>query len=60
MRQYFDNYFKFDKEYSALDDAGRDAHLNGKVAAALMENAPVILEGFDASAIQKINILASK
>ena len=25
MRQYFDNYFKFDKEYSALDDAGRDA-----------------------------------
>ena len=25
MRQYLDNYFKFDKEYSALDDAGRDA-----------------------------------
>ena len=25
MRQYFDNYFKFDKEYSALDDAGKDA-----------------------------------
>ena len=25
MRQYFDNYFKFDKEYSALDDNGKDA-----------------------------------
>ena len=25
MRQYFDNYFKFDPEYSALDDAGKDA-----------------------------------
>ncbi|MDH7445778.1 putative quinol monooxygenase [Aquimarina sp. 2201CG14-23] len=42
------------------EDTGRDAHLTGKVAAALMENAPVILESFDASAIQKIDILASK
>ena len=25
MRTYFDNYFSFDKEYSQLDDAGRDA-----------------------------------
>ena len=42
------------------DDAGRDAHLTGKVAAALMDYAPVILEGFEASAIQKIYILTSK
>lgn len=42
------------------DDEGRNAHLNGKVAAALMQNAPVILDGFEASAIQKIDILASK
>jgi len=25
MRNYMDNYFKFDAEYSALDDAGKDA-----------------------------------
>ena len=25
MRTYFDNYFAFDKEYSSLDDAGKDA-----------------------------------
>jgi len=25
MRTYFDNYFKFDPEYSALDDAGKNA-----------------------------------
>lgn len=42
------------------EDSGRDEHLTGKVAAALMENAPIILEGFEASAIQKIDILASK
>ncbi len=42
------------------DDSGRDAHLTGEVAAALMENAPVLLEGFEASAIQKIDIIASK
>jgi len=42
------------------EDAGRNAHLSGKVAAALMENAPVILESFEGSAIQTIDILASK
>ncbi len=42
------------------DDQGRDAHLNGKIVAALMENAPVILDGFEVSAIQKVDILASK
>ena len=41
-------------------DSGRDAHLTGKVAAALLENAPLILEGFEHSAIQKIEVLASK
>jgi len=41
-------------------DAARDAHLNGKVAAALLENAPVLLESFEASAIQKIGIIAYK
>ncbi|MBW1294997.1 putative quinol monooxygenase [Aquimarina litoralis] len=41
-------------------DSGRDTHLTGKIAAALMENAPIILDGFDVSAIQKIKILASK
>lgn len=42
------------------DNAGRDSHLNGQVAAALMENAPAILDGFETSAIQTIDILASK
>lgn len=42
------------------EDEGRDAHLNGKVAAALVENASVILEGFNTEAIQMIDILASK
>ncbi|WP_298542023.1 hypothetical protein [uncultured Aquimarina sp.] len=42
------------------DDSGRDAHLTGKVAAALIENAPVLLDGFEASVIQKIDIIASK
>lgn len=42
------------------EDTGRDAHLTGKVAAALIENAPVILEDFEVSAIQKIDIIASK
>lgn len=52
-----DTYAIFD---TFSEDEGRDAHLNGKVAAALMENAPVILEDFDAQAIQRIDILASK
>ncbi|PXX21384.1 putative quinol monooxygenase [Arenibacter sp. ARW7G5Y1] len=53
-----------DSTYAIFDtfaeDEGRDVHLNGKVAAALMENAPVILDGFEASAIQTIKIIASK
>ncbi len=52
-----DTYAIFD---TFSEEDGRDAHLNGKVAAALMENAPVILEGFNGEAIQKIDILASK
>ncbi len=52
-----DTYAIFD---TFAKDAGRNAHLNGEVAAALMENAPLILEGFDADAIQRIDILASK
>lgn len=57
--------FKIDANIYAIfdtfsDDGGRNAHLTGKVAAALMQNASVILEGFEASAIQKIDILASK
>ncbi len=39
---------------------GRNAHLTGKIAASLLENAPIILDGFETSAIQKINILAAK
>ncbi|WP_109301421.1 putative quinol monooxygenase [Aquimarina sp. AU474] len=42
------------------NDKGRNEHLNGQVAAALMENAPTILEGFETTAIQKIDVLASK
>ena len=38
----------------------RDAHLEGKVAQALMEKAPVNLENFKTSDIQKIDILATK
>ncbi|MGH3686852.1 MAG: putative quinol monooxygenase [Pseudonocardiaceae bacterium] len=40
------------------DDAGRDAHLSGKVAAALMAQAP---ELFDSPpTIEKIDVLAAK
>ncbi len=39
-------------------DAGRDAHLSGQVAAALMEAAPELLAG--APSIEKIDILAEK
>lgn len=42
------------------DEPGRDAHLNGKVANALLENAPLLLHDFKTSAIQKITILACK
>ncbi len=39
-------------------DEGRDAHLNGKVAEALMAKAPELLA--DAPAIEKIDVLAAK
>ncbi|HEY3058741.1 MAG TPA: antibiotic biosynthesis monooxygenase [Chloroflexota bacterium] len=40
------------------DDAGRDAHLSGQVAAALMANAPELLA--ESPRIDKIDILADK
>ncbi|GAA4273181.1 hypothetical protein U6A24_07885 [Aquimarina gracilis] len=53
-----------DTTYAIFDtfakDSGREAHLNGKIAAALMENAPSLLNDFKATAIQKVDILASK
>lgn len=39
------------------DDDGRDAHLNGKVAAALMENAGTL---YDEPSIEKLDVLAAK
>jgi quinol monooxygenase YgiN len=40
------------------DDAGRDAHLSGQVAAALMEHAPDLLSR--TPDIQKLDIVAEK
>ena len=40
------------------DDSGRDAHLNGKVAQALMEKAGELLA--KPPAIEKIDVIASK
>jgi quinol monooxygenase YgiN len=40
------------------DDAGRQAHLSGKVAAALMANAPELLAG--PPSIEKVDVLAAK
>jgi quinol monooxygenase YgiN len=40
------------------DDAGRQAHLTGKIAAALMERAPELLA--KPPNIQKIDVLAAK
>lgn len=40
------------------DEQGRDAHLNGEVAAALMARAPELFEG--APNIQKVDVLAQK
>ena len=45
---------------TADDEEGRTAHLNGEVAAALMENAPLLLDAFTMDNIQKVDILASK
>lgn len=39
------------------DDAGREAHLNGKVAAALMENAG---ELYGQPTLEQLDVLASK
>ena len=39
------------------NDEGRDAHLNGKVAAALMENAG---EPYGQPTLEKLDVLASK
>lgn len=39
-------------------DQGRDAHLNGEIAKALMANADILLS--EAPSIKKIDILASK
>jgi quinol monooxygenase YgiN len=40
------------------DDTGRDAHLSGQVAAALMEHAPDLLS--HAPDIQKLDVVAEK
>ncbi len=40
------------------NEAGRDAHLNGKVAAALMANASELLA--QAPTIEKVDVLADK
>ena len=40
------------------DDTGRDAHLSGQVAAALMEHAPDLLA--QAPDIQKLDVVAEK
>ncbi len=40
-----------------LGDAGRDAHLNGKVAAALMAKAPELLSA--PPSIEKVDLLAA-
>jgi quinol monooxygenase YgiN len=40
------------------DDTGRQAHLNGKVAAALMEKAGELLNG--AARIEQVDVLADK
>lgn len=40
------------------DDSGRDAHLSGKVAAALMAKAPDLLA--EPPSIEKVDVLAAK
>lgn len=42
------------------DEEGRLAHLNGEVAAALMEKAHEIIEGLSIDAIKEIDVIASK
>ncbi|MBA2524071.1 MAG: antibiotic biosynthesis monooxygenase [Solirubrobacterales bacterium] len=40
------------------DEAGRDAHLNGDIAAALMQNAPELLA--EDPSIEKVDVIADK
>jgi quinol monooxygenase YgiN len=40
------------------DDSGRQAHLNGPIAAALMENAPELLS--EEPRIEQVDVLAAK
>jgi quinol monooxygenase YgiN len=40
------------------DDAGREAHLSGRVAAALLQNAPALLA--EPPGIEKVDVLAAK
>ena len=40
------------------DESGREAHLNGKIAKALMENAPELLA--EEPSIKKIDVMSSK
>lgn len=54
--KFNDNTFGIFDTFQA--DEGRDAHLSGKVAAALMANAAELL--LDGPSIDKIDILASK
>jgi len=42
------------------NEDGRNAHLNGDIAKALLANAADLLEGFEVSHINQINILAAK
>ncbi len=52
-----DTYAIFD---TFAQEAGRQAHLKGEVAKALLEQAPNLLNGFAASDIQSTSILAKK
>lgn len=42
------------------DEAGRDAHLNGQIAKALMAKAPELLENANELRIERLEILALK
>jgi quinol monooxygenase YgiN len=44
--------------FDAFSDAGRDAHLSGKVAKALMEKAPELLA--EPPTIEKADVLADR
>ncbi len=42
------------------DEEGRNAHLNGDIAKALLQNADDLLVGFQVSDINKLDVLAAK